>query len=131
MELSPIEFFRAFAVGRVPMICSEPVVAWAESLGFVGPSADEQRALWESRGAEEGAAIIAERMGLRRISAEEVEPGDAVIIGGGGQGRVLGVNAGRFSVAATNGRVHVGQFSILSGWSLRHDLACDRIAAAS
>jgi hypothetical protein len=82
-------------------------------------SADEQRSLWESRGSEDGAAIVAERMGLRRIDAKEVEIGDAVMLTAGGESRVLGVNAGRFSVAATNGRVHVGRFLILLGWSLR------------
>lgn len=123
MELSPIDFFRGFSAGRVPMICSEPVVAWAASRGFVGPSVDEQRALWESRGAEEGAALVADKMGLRRISAEEVRPGDAVMLAASGESRVLGVNAGKFSVAATNGRVHVGRFTILAGWSLRQDSA--------
>lgn len=82
-------------------------------------SADEQRALWERHGSEEGAAIVAERMGLRRIEAEEVEIGDAVMLTAGGDSRVLGVNAGKFSVAATNGRVHVGRFVILAGWALR------------
>lgn len=120
--MKPIDFFRAYVRERMnagSLLCSEPVVAWAVARGRVPIEIEEQARLWRECGAERGAEIVAERMGLEPLEADDVRDGDAVLLQCIDAAMVLGVCAGKFSVCASGGKAHIGKFQILRGWSLQ------------
>lgn len=119
-KMSPVAFMREFARTRANVVCSEPVVAWAQQRGRLEElSRFAQLRLWRRLGAERGAEEIVERFRLSEIAPDAAREGDAVLLACEDGAKVVGLHAGGgFCVAATSGKVHAGRFAILRAWEL-------------